>query len=122
MKDGRIKGMAAAALMMVSLVLSGCSKEPADQNAVTIASNLSMVQDADGYVYETRNETVYATGDVNIRSAATSQSEIIAVLTAGTPITRRAYNYSWSKVIYENRVCYVSTQYLTTEKPKTENE
>lgn len=76
---------------------------------------LESFQDADGYVYEARDETVYATGDVNIRAGSTSQSEIVAVLREGESIVRTAYNYSWSKVLYEDRICYIASQYLTTD-------
>ena len=119
MKYNKIRWIAAAMMIAVSLPVCGCKKTnpvPADVQAE--AGALQVSQDADGYVYELRNETVYATGDVNIRSAATSQSEIVDVLKEGTQITRTAYNYSWSKVLYEGKTCYVSTQYLTTEAPK----
>lgn len=121
MKYNKVRWIAAAVLIAVSLPFGGCKKTdpvPSDVQAEAEAGVLQVSQDADGYVYELRNETVYATGDVNIRSAATSQSEIVDVLKEGTQITRTAYNYSWSKVLYEGKTCYVSTQYLTTEAPK----
>ncbi len=125
MKDSKMKWIAAAALLAFCLPFGACQdkkNDPASSGIESDAVSGRVSQDADGYVYESRNETVYAAGDVNIRSAATSQSEIVDVLTEGTAITRTAYNYSWSKVLYEDKICYVSTQYLTTDKPKTDNE
>lgn len=122
MKRIRILLLGAAAAM--GMTIGGCSREETEVPSVTAADQASGVvsssQDADGYVYEKRNEIVYATGDVNIRSAATSQSDILGVLSAGQSITRIAYNYSWSKVVFENKTCYIASGYLTTEEPADE--
>lgn len=111
----------AAAVLITGVSLCGCNKNDSMPSGVQTDIEqrvLKVAQDADGYIYELRNETVYATGDVNIRSEATSQSEIVDVLKEGAAVTRVAYNYSWSKVLYEGKTCYVSTKYLTTEMPE----
>ena len=119
MKGIRRYACMTAAAVLAAMVLGGCengdgSGKPADDGIVTV---LASSQDADGYVYERRSELVYATGDVNIRCAATAQSEIVGVLKAGESIIRTAYNNSWSKVVYENTTCYVSSAYLSEKNP-----
>ena len=68
---------------------------------------------------EERDETVYITGDqVNVRAAARPDAEVITALDKGTELRRTGYSDSWSRVDYESRECYVSSQYLSTAKPE----
>ena len=109
----------AAAAVLTAALLAGCGGS--DQAQVTDQAQGAVVsssQDADGYVYQKRSEVVYAVGDVNIREAATSQSEIVGVLAEGQSITRTAWNSSWSKVIFDNKICYIASAYLTTDEPQ----
>lgn len=70
------------------------------------------------------NETVYATGTVNIRSSWSAESEKLGSLNAGQSITRTGVSISgteaegWSRVVLaDNTVAYVSNKYLSTTKP-----
>lgn len=68
---------------------------------------------------EDRDEVVYVTGDqVNARAAAQPTAEVITKLKKGTELRRTGYSDSWSRVVFEERECYVSSQYLSAEKPE----
>lgn len=70
-------------------------------------------------VMETRDETVYINAtDLNIRVAPQPGSEVVAVLNTGAELKRTGYSDSWSRVIYQDRECYVASRYLTTTKPE----
>lgn len=62
-------------------------------------------------------ETVYATDNVNIRKAASKESESLGQLREGKSVTRTGVGTEWSRVEYEGQICYIASEYLTTEKP-----
>ena len=74
------------------------------------------------------NETVYATDSVNVRSSYSTSSSAIGSLKEGDSVTRtgkatKAVNgITWSRVTYNGKTAYVSSSYLTTEKPEDEKE
>lgn len=103
-----------AALSAAGLLLGGCRGTRLTETESKSAA-LASSQDADGYVYEPCEETVYAIKDVNIRTEATAKSDSEGILKQGESITRVAYNYSWSKVAHEGKICYMATQFLSTE-------
>ena len=68
--------------------------------------------------YKEVNETVYTTQGVNVRSAATSSSEKLGFMEAGTAVTRTGIgDNGWSRIEYNGKVAYVFSQYLTTTNP-----
>lgn len=68
---------------------------------------------------EDRDETVYVTGDqVNVRAAARPGAEVITSLNKRAELRRTGYSDSWSRVIYQDRECYISSQYLSVTKPE----
>lgn len=73
--------------------------------------------------YEAVDETVYVTGDdVNLRTSTAPDSEVIERLKKGTELKRTGNSESWSRVIYQDKECYISSRYLSTEQPETEPE
>ena len=72
--------------------------------------------------YTEVNETVYANTQVNIRKGPSTNYEKIGSLTAGESITRIAIgDNGWSKVLYNNEVAYMYSEYLQTTKPVITN-
>ena len=64
------------------------------------------------------NDTVYATSGVNIRSAASKDSEKLGSLAAGQSAARTGKTENgWSRVDVGGVTGYVNSKYLTTEKP-----
>ena len=74
-----------------------------------------------------KDETVYATDSVNVRSSYSTSSSVIGSLDVGDSVKRtglatKAVNgVTWSRVSYNGRTAYVSSSYLTTEKPEESN-
>ena len=74
--------------------------------------------------FTTVNETVYATGTVNVRKSYSSSSESIGQLKEGDRVTRlgvsktTSENYYWSKITYNGITAYVISSKLTTEEPE----
>lgn len=68
------------------------------------------------------NETVYATSSVNVRSSYSTSSSVIGSLNAGDSVTRTGRGSNgWSRVRYNGQTAYISSSYLTTEKPEESN-
>lgn len=64
------------------------------------------------------SDTVYATTTVNIRKDASSSSESLGKITAGTSVERiETLSNGWSKVLYDGKTAYIKSEYLTTNKP-----
>lgn len=79
-------------------------------------------------VFAAKEEIVYATENVNIRTEPNTDCDIITVLQKGSSITRIGEADGWSKVIYEGEERYITSEYLAltppeekpTEEPKEE--
>lgn len=68
------------------------------------------------------NETVYATSSVNVRSSYSTSSSVVGSLDAGDSVTRTGRGSNgWSRVSYNGQTAYISSSYLTTEKPEESN-
>lgn len=67
------------------------------------------------------NETVYAVNTVNVRSGAGADTDKIGSLAKGESVTRTGVgtdaNAGWSRVEFSGSVSYISSDYLSTEKP-----
>ena len=73
------------------------------------------------------NETVYATGTVNIRASYTADSDKLGSLSAGESVTRTGTSIAgteaegWSRVeLSDGTTAYISNKYLSTTKPVTQ--
>ncbi len=67
------------------------------------------------------NETVYATGDINVRKSYSTSSSIVGTLKKGEAVTRTGKGSNgWSKVSYKGTTAYISSSLLTTTKPEEE--
>lgn len=65
------------------------------------------------------NETVYATASVNVRDKDSKYANKIGSLNYGDSINRIGIGKNgWSKVKYSKGVAYVSSEYLSKNKPK----
>lgn len=77
-------------------------------------------------LFDEVNETVYATGTVNIRASYSADSEKLGSLSKGTSITRTGIGTGeaegWSRVsLSDGTTAYISSQYLSTTKPAVQS-
>ena len=64
------------------------------------------------------NQTMYTTGEVNIRKSYSTSSAIIKTVEKGTKVTRTGIgDNGWSKVTYNGQTAYISSSLLTKTKP-----
>lgn len=69
------------------------------------------------------DETVYVTGNqVNVRRSPGMSGEIVAALSKGTPLKRTGISDSWSRVVYQEQECFISSSYVSKEQPAPEPE
>ena len=73
--------------------------------------------DTDELVFEERNEKVITTTAVRVRSTPTTDTDnnILGKVEAGEELKRVGYSDSWSKVIYNGKEAYVSSEYVITK-------
>ncbi len=68
------------------------------------------------------DETVYITDDlVNIRSGCGTEYSIVARLNRGDSVKRTGSSEGWSRILYHDEVCYVMSEYVSTENPDEAN-
>lgn len=69
------------------------------------------------------NEKVYATQSMNVRESWSTSSKKIGGLSAGQEVTRTGIgDNGWSRITYNGKTAYVSTQLITTTKPEEPEE
>lgn len=80
-------------------------------------------EDEKPQVIEQQAEIVYTTDIVNMRKEPNENGELIDTLPLGTALTRVATTADgWSKLDYNNKECYVKSDYLSTEQPQIPEE
>jgi len=88
------------------------------EKTAEISSHEASVTKETAPEFQEADETVYVTGSgVNVRTQPSSSGQISATLNQGTALKRTGYSQSWSRVIYENKECFVSSSYLSKDKP-----
>lgn len=71
--------------------------------------------------FQSVNQTVYATTEVNVRASYSTSSSRIGSLQKGQSVTRTGIgNNGWSRVTFNGQTGYINSQYLTTTKPAEE--
>ena len=68
--------------------------------------------------FKDASETVYTTGKCNVRESYSTNSNILGKLNSGASIKRTGIaDNGWSRVEYNGKTAYISSQFLTKEKP-----
>lgn len=124
--------LAAAAALSMAILLNGCStgyssmevpagsKERIERETPSVQTSRkeTLVTRAAAESYQPADETVYVTGDrVNLRRQGSSDSPVIGRVNKGTEMKRTGTGSQWSRVEYQGQVCYISSQYLSGDKP-----
>ena len=103
------------------LVVCYFKKEPAKpKNAAAAPPVASAPPTQEDRLYTAVEETVTAKERVNLRSAATTKSEIVAQLYNGQTLIRTGVGSNgWSRLEYNGQTVYAITSYLTTDTEYT---
>lgn len=67
-----------------------------------------------------KEETMYTTDAVNVRAGASTDTEIVGKLFAGSSVTRTGEEGDWSIVDYDGQKAYIKTEFLAAEKTYTQ--
>ena len=70
---------------------------------------------------ESKEETVYATDDVNVRAKPSTSAKIVAHVDSGTKLIRYTKKNGWSKIRYNGSKVWIKSGYLTTKAPNESN-
>lgn len=85
------------------------------------SSNEAAVTKETAPAFQGKDETVYVTAtSVNVRKSPSTDGEILTKLNKGTSLKRTGYSSAWSRVVYDGTISYISSQYLSKDKPEAE--
>lgn len=117
---GVVSGVEGNCDMVVSY-FAETTKKPKDESVINEKAEPPKTQEE--LLYTDVNETVTAKNEVNMRSGAGTNFDVVAVLKNGVTVTRTGIGKNgWSKLIFNGQTVYAITSYLTTDlsaKPET---
>ena len=89
-----------------------------DNNVLTTAPVTEALPTSTTLAANPNQITAYATEEVNIRSAPSTDATILGKLPAGGSVIFLSKDENdWCKVVYDGEICYIYREYLTTVKP-----
>ncbi len=95
--------------------------EAPDEKSAETSSHEAAVTMETAPAFAAADETVYVTGSqVNLRKFPSAQGEVLGKLEKGVSLKRTGYSDSWSRVVYQDKECYISSQYVSKDKPAQE--
>ena len=97
---------------------SGQNTNTGANNQNNTTNNNQNVEQEKEPSFKSSNDTVYATGTINVRKSYSTSSDVIGSLETGESVTRTGIgDNGWSKVTYNGGTGYIKTSLLTTEEP-----
>lgn len=63
--------------------------------------------------FEDKDDYVETKSDVNLRQGPSTQTDVVANLKTAKRLKRTGYNKEWTRVIYEDKECYIYTPLVT---------
>lgn len=94
------------------------TEEPAEEPAEETAEKTEEEQPEETEPEETQETepvSMYAGSRVNVRSEASTESDIVAVLNRWEEIQKIGEEGEWTKILLDGETCYVASAYLVTE-------
>ena len=87
---------------------------PTPEATPTVAAE----QTASGITVEVKQGTYYASSELNLRSDASADADLIASVAAGTQLNSTGVcQNGWIRVDYNGQTCYASGDYVSTTAP-----
>ena len=75
-------------------------------------------QTASGVKVEVKSGTYYASSELNLRSDASADADLISSVAAGTQLNSTGVcEYGWIRVDYNGQTCYASGDFVTATAP-----
>ena len=91
---------------------------PEETEAPSTTEDPSIWRETEEETTEEVKEYVYAVASVNVRVAASKESDIIATLNEGDMVEKLGEEGNWFKILYNDQEAFVYGTYLSAEKPE----
>lgn len=85
-------------------------------------TSIASPSEPSNYSFEPRTETVYTTTNLNIRTAPSTDADVLVMLAPERKLVRTGYHEEWSRLEYNGKTVYAASDYLTTVVPTFSNE
>ncbi|MBP3272103.1 MAG: cell wall hydrolase [Ruminococcus sp.] len=111
----------AAAKSSAGGALVGISTEKLNAKAEMmgkIDAQPAVVEDNSDVIKDCGVMTMYTTGEMNIRSEASLNSEILRVLPGAYEVTVTGYNNDWYRIKADGQTAYCLKRYLSSDRPE----
>lgn len=122
--------------LLLAFTLFACGDKPADTSDVPTTTDTTPPEttepettepetteppettpEGDAFVPVNEVVYVYGTNTLNVRAAASTDSEKMGEMKEGEQVTRTGYTEEWSRISYYGKTYYASSKYLTTTPP-----
>ena len=114
-------------LLGLAFAVQGCGFDPTIDSSVMIVKvtptpeatpTVAAEQTASGITVEVKQGTYYASSELNLRSDASADADLIASVAAGTQLNSTGVcQNGWIRVDYNGQTCYASGDYVSTTAP-----
>ena len=111
----------------LAFAVQGCGFDPTIDSSVMIVKvtptpevtpTPSAEQTVSGVKVEVKTGTYYASAELNLRSDASADAELIASVASGTQLNSTGVcENGWIRVDYNGQTCYASGDFVTTTAP-----
>ena len=111
----------------LAFAAQGCGFDPTIDSSVMIdkvtptpeaTPTPAAEQTASGVKVEVKSGTYYASSELNLRSDASSDADLISSVAAGTQLNSTGVcENGWIRVDYNGQTCYASGDFVTTTAP-----
>ena len=105
----------------LAFAAQGCGFDPTIDSSVMIVKvtpTPAAEQTASGVKVEVKSGTYYASSELNLRSDASSDADLISSVAAGTQLNSTGVcENGWIRVDYNGQTCYASGDFVTTTAP-----
>ena len=118
------KSLLLVLVLGLAFAASGCGFDPTIDSSVMIVKvtptpEVTTEQTASGVKVEVKNGTYYAASELNLRSDASADAELVTSVAAGTTLNSTGVcENGWVRVDYNGQVCYASGDFVTTTAPE----
>ena len=113
----------------LAFAAQGCGFDPTIDSSVMIVKvtptpeatptpEVTTEQTASGVNVEVKEGTYYAASELNLRSVASADADLVASVASGTELKSTGVcDNGWIRVDYNGQTCYASGDYVTTSAP-----
>ena len=104
----------------LAFAAQGCGFDPTIDSSVMIVkvTPTPEVTPTPGVKVEVKSDTYYASSELNLRSDASADADLISSVAAGTQLNSTGVcENGWIRVDYNGQTCYASGDFVTTTAP-----